>query len=64
MEKEHLAKLAPTPLGDEETLLAHECVDSRVCGLSPRGASRPRLNRPAKDGEVQVMVMQVLVVGN
>ena len=42
--------------------VAHECVDSRVCGLSPRGASRPRLNRPAEDGEVQVMVMQV--VGN
>ena len=37
MEKEHLTKLAPAPLGDEERRLAHECVDSRVCGLSPRG---------------------------
>ena len=44
--------------------VAHECVDSRVCGLSPRGASRPGLNSPAEDGEVQVIVMQVLVVGN
>jgi hypothetical protein len=26
--------------------VAHECVDSRVCGLSPRGASRSWLNRP------------------
>jgi hypothetical protein len=26
--------------------IAHECVDSRVCGLSPRGAFRPWLNRP------------------
>ena len=51
-------------LGDEERRLAHECVHSRVCGLSPRGASRPGLNRPAKDGEAQVMVIQVLVVEN
>ena len=33
-----------------------------MCGLSPIGASRLGLNRLAKDGEVQVMVMQV--VGN
>jgi hypothetical protein len=34
-------------LGDEERYSsAYECVDSRVCGLSPRGASRPWLNRP------------------
>jgi hypothetical protein len=26
--------------------IAHECVDPRVCGLSPRGASKPWLNRP------------------
>jgi hypothetical protein len=26
--------------------VAHECVDLRVCGLIPRGASRPWLNRP------------------
>ena len=25
--------------------IAHECVDSVVCGLSPRGASEPWLNR-------------------
>ena len=34
-------------LGDEERYSsAHECVNSRVCRLSPRGASRPWLNRP------------------
>ena len=27
-------------------IVAHKCVDSRVCGLSPRGAFRPWLNRP------------------
>jgi hypothetical protein len=33
-------------LGDEERYSsAHKCVDSRVCGLSPRAASRPWLNR-------------------
>ena len=43
----HLAPLTPRDedkelLGDEERYSsAHECVDSRVCGLSPRGASRP-----------------------
>jgi len=37
-------------------------MDSRVCALSPTSASRPKLNRPAKDGDVQVMVMQL--VGN
>jgi hypothetical protein len=26
--------------------VAHKYVDSRVYGLSPRGASRPWLNRP------------------
>ena len=26
--------------------VAHECVNSIVCGLSLRGASRPWLNRP------------------
>jgi hypothetical protein len=26
--------------------VAHKCVDSRVCGLNPRGASRLWLNRP------------------
>ena len=33
-------------LAMRKDIVAHECVDSRVCGLSPRGASRPWLNRP------------------
>ena len=29
----------------KKDIVAHEYVDSRVCGLSPRGASRPWLNK-------------------
>jgi hypothetical protein len=28
-------------LAMRKDIVAHKCVDSRVCGLSPRGASRP-----------------------
>ena len=28
-------------LAMRKDIVAHECVDSRVCGLSPRGATRP-----------------------
>ena len=33
-------------LATRKDTVAHECVDSRVCGLSPKGASRPWLNMP------------------
>ena len=33
-------------LAMRKDIVAHECVDSRVCGLRPIGASRPWLNKP------------------
>ena len=46
-------------LAMRKDIVAHKCVDSIVWGLSLRGVSRPRLNRPTEDGEVLVMVMQL-----